>query len=160
MCRGMCRCFDVCANEKRYVHIRLNWSTVRLLHVPGFEKRTAVQTDDTVRNYNARQLWEPQPVRILRLLRGDKLKDRMHNLVTIKSVVSNSVYRALNAMKSMEERIWNHVKINSRRLLEILSLYFAAETEEFYGNSPDLVWDVNNFIHWIHCNRKGDSGPW
>jgi len=101
----MCRCFDVCANERRYVHIRRNGSRVRLLHVSGFEKRTAVQTDDTVRNYNARQLWEPQPVRILRLLRGDKLKDRMHNLVTIKSVVSNSGYRALNAMKSMEERI-------------------------------------------------------
>jgi len=42
---------------------------------------------------------------ILSLLAGDKLKDRPHNLVTIKLAVSSSDYRTLNAMKNIERRI-------------------------------------------------------
>jgi hypothetical protein len=75
----MCRCKELCADVKGYVHIRLSGSTIRLLFVSGFEKRTAVQTDDTVWHYNTRHLLEPQHMIILRLLTGDTLKDRIQN---------------------------------------------------------------------------------
>jgi len=68
----------------------------------------------------------------------------------IKSIASSSNYRALNAMNNKERWIWKCVKGNGRRLLEAtgdywwlletLYLYFGAETEEFYGNSPGSVW--------------------
>jgi hypothetical protein len=42
-------------------------------------------------------------------------------------------------MKNIEGRNGKYEKENSRSLLELLSLYFATETEEFYGNSPGSV---------------------
>ena len=101
MCRDMCRCVDVCQEVCAYQSQCINSQTAAL--VPGFEKSPAVQTDDTVWHYNARQLLEPQHVRILRSLAGDTLKDWIHNLVTIKFVVSSSDYRTLMLRKILKD---------------------------------------------------------
>jgi hypothetical protein len=62
--------------------------------------------DDNNNNNNgcsaSHKLLVPQHMRILRSLAGDKLKDLIHSSVTIKSVVSSSNYRTLNAIKNMD----------------------------------------------------------
>ena len=154
MCRGMCRCVEGCADVSMYGQICSgmcisDWVVQQSDCCLCLVSKRGLQCK-LMRPFgisNARQLLEPQHTIILNLLAGDTLKDWTHNVVTSKFVVNSWDYRTPLAMKNIEGWIWKHVKGNGSHLLQTLFLYFASETEEFYGNSAGSFWDVNTFIY-------------